>query len=144
MNDYKRRVRIEYKPFETHPELHKKPVGYTATVHDADTGEEIPNISDIVVYLRVSSINEAAITYYEDADRPGNLRKKRAMSANPELDVYAMERRTWLETVVFQALGEASMCWEEGTRGRFMGEEAKRIGNELIAILEEHYLRHRP
>ena len=137
MNDYKRRVRIEYKPFEQ-SEHSKKPVGYMCTVHDADTGEEITNISDIVVYLRVSSINEAAITYYEKDDGH-NRTKKTAMSANPELDVLAMERHTWLETVVFQALGEASMCWGERPRGVFQSEEAKRIGDTLIAEIARHY-----
>jgi hypothetical protein len=137
MNDYKRRVRIEHKPFE-HNGSGKKPVGYMTTVHDADTGEEITNITDVVVYLRVNGINEAAITYYEE-DNTKRPTKNTAMSANPDVDVLAMERDSWLETMVFQALGEASMCWGERPRGVFQGQEAKRIGNELIAEITRHY-----
>lgn len=136
MNDYKRRVRIEYKAPEN-SEHSKKPVGYMCTVHDADTGEEITNITDIVVYLRVNGINEAAITYYDDL--PNKPTKKTSTSPDPELDVLAMERRSWLETVVFQALGEASMCWGERPRGIFDSANAKRIGDELIAEIVRHY-----
>jgi|SRR5579872_1949731 len=137
MSDYKRRVRIEHKPFEQ-SESSKKPVGYMTTVHDADTGEQITNISDIVIYLRATSINEAAITYYEQ-DAAFDHTKKTTISANPELDVLAMERDSWLETMVFQALGEASMCWGERPRGVFDSTNAKRIGDELIAEIIRHY-----
>ena len=44
-----------------------------------------------------------------------------------------------IEGAVFQALGSASVCWENmsGT-GVFQSEEAKRIGDGLLAIIAEH------
>lgn len=39
-----------------------------------------------------------------------------------------------LKTKVFEALGAASMCWEED--GVFMDERATKIGDELIADLK--------
>ena len=133
---YKRRLRIEYKqPEQSAPD--SKPVGYRVTVHDADTGEQITNIRDIVVYLRAGGINEAAVTYYEQ-NSDGTLNNKHdavkttTLSSIAELDVLAMEERSWLTTIVFQALGEASMCWSERPRSVFQSQEAQRIGNALI------------
>ncbi len=42
-----------------------------------------------------------------------------------------------LEEVVFQALGEASMCWGETPKGVFDGANAKRIGDELLKAVKE-------
>lgn len=39
------------------------------------------------------------------------------------------------ETAIFEALGEASMCWSETPKGIFDSNNAERIGNELIEIL---------
>ncbi len=40
-----------------------------------------------------------------------------------------------IETAVFQALGEASMCWSQRPKGIFDSTNAKRIGDELLAII---------
>ena len=42
-----------------------------------------------------------------------------------------------LEEVVFQGLGEASMCWSETPKGVFDGEHAVRIGNEIMQAIRE-------
>ena len=46
-----------------------------------------------------------------------------------------MER---LRELVFQALGQASMCWSEIPRGVFDSEQAIQIGNELMKAIEAH------
>jgi hypothetical protein len=103
------------------------------TVHDADTGEEVTNVTDAVIYLRVNSVNEAAITYYEK-----DHSKKTAISANPEVDVLAMERHYWLDTVVSQALTEVSQrCTERITALQY--EEVQGIGAALISDIERHF-----
>lgn len=44
-----------------------------------------------------------------------------------------------LETAVFQALGAASVCWDpmDGT-GVFQSEQAKSIGDALVAYVRDH------
>jgi hypothetical protein len=42
-----------------------------------------------------------------------------------------------LEEVVFQGLGEASMCWSETPKGVFDSEHATRIGNEIMQAIKE-------
>lgn len=42
-----------------------------------------------------------------------------------------------LSELVFQALGEASMCWEVMPHSRFDDTRATEIGDKLIADLEE-------
>lgn len=42
-----------------------------------------------------------------------------------------------IESLVFQALGEASMCWSETPKGVFDSVNAKRIGNELVQAIKE-------
>ena len=42
-----------------------------------------------------------------------------------------------LREVVFQGLGEASMCWSETPKGVFDSDHAKRIGNEIMQAIEE-------
>ncbi len=47
-----------------------------------------------------------------------------------------------LEELVFQALGEASMCWSEMPKGVFDSDHAKEVGKRLIAAIrtgEEPY-----
>jgi hypothetical protein len=41
-----------------------------------------------------------------------------------------------LETLVFEALGQASMCWSETPKGVFDSEQAKKIGENLIAAIK--------
>lgn len=45
-----------------------------------------------------------------------------------------------LESAVFQALGAASVCWEQmsGT-GVFHSDRAKQIGDALLAFIEEEF-----
>jgi hypothetical protein len=42
-----------------------------------------------------------------------------------------------LRDVVFQALGEASMCWSQKPRGRFDSGYAARIGERVMAAIEQ-------
>lgn len=37
-----------------------------------------------------------------------------------------------LEVMVFEALGEVSMCWSETPKGVFQDQEAKIIGDNLV------------
>lgn len=39
-------------------------------------------------------------------------------------------------TAVFEAIGEASMCWEPRPAGVFDSEHAERVGTRLVQILE--------
>ncbi len=43
-----------------------------------------------------------------------------------------------LEELVFQALGEVSMCWSERPKGVFDSDRAKEVGNNLVADLHAH------
>lgn len=43
-----------------------------------------------------------------------------------------------LEALVFQALGQASMCWSETPKGMFDSAQAKKIGKDLIAAIKAH------
>lgn len=49
-----------------------------------------------------------------------------------------------LISLIFQALGEASMCWSETPKGVFELNEAIRIGNKLIddinSLIDEQYV----
>src|SRR5712691_6605882 len=42
-----------------------------------------------------------------------------------------------LESIVFQGLGEASMCWSERPKGAFDIGNAKRIGEEIMQAVKE-------
>src|SRR6266849_9862312 len=42
-----------------------------------------------------------------------------------------------LEEVVFQGLGEASMCWSETPKGVFDSNRAKRIGDEIMQAIQD-------
>lgn len=44
-----------------------------------------------------------------------------------------------LEEMVFQALGEASMCWSEIPKGVFDSDHAKEIGERLVADIKHFY-----
>jgi hypothetical protein len=45
-----------------------------------------------------------------------------------------------LREVVFQALGAASVCWDDIEKaGVFQSEKAKEIGDALVAWIEEYY-----
>lgn len=44
---------------------------------------------------------------------------------------------TPLHEAVFQALGQASMCWNPKPEGIFDSEEAAKIGDELIAKIQD-------
>ena len=41
-----------------------------------------------------------------------------------------------IERHVFEAIGEASMCWENTPTGVFDSDRAKRIGDDLIKFIE--------
>jgi hypothetical protein len=43
-----------------------------------------------------------------------------------------------LKALVFQALGQASMCWSEGPKGTFDSAQAKNIGDELITAIKQY------
>jgi hypothetical protein len=43
-----------------------------------------------------------------------------------------------LQTEVFEAMGETSMCWEPIPAGVFQSTNAERIGNELMAKIESN------
>jgi hypothetical protein len=43
-----------------------------------------------------------------------------------------------LEAMVFQVLGQASMCWSEKPGGVFDSEQAMRIGYTLINAMVQH------
>lgn len=42
-----------------------------------------------------------------------------------------------LETLVFEALGEASMCWSETPKGVFQDSKAKEVGDKLIEAIKQ-------
>ena len=44
-----------------------------------------------------------------------------------------------LEELVFQALGEASMCWDETPKGVFESSKAKEIGEKLLRSIRTYY-----
>ena len=52
------------------------------------------------------------------------------------LAVYGVPGEEELRRLVFEALGEASMCWSERPKGVFDSVHAKRIGDELIAAIK--------
>jgi len=41
-----------------------------------------------------------------------------------------------LKEVLFQALGEASMCWSENPNGIFKSDRCKEIGEEVICVFD--------
>jgi hypothetical protein len=46
-----------------------------------------------------------------------------------------------LKEKVFQALGEASLCWDEKPYGIFDSTNANRIGNELLLAIKDELMR---
>ena len=46
-----------------------------------------------------------------------------------------------LKEKVFQALGEASLCWDERPYGIFDSTNANRIGNELLLAIKDELMR---
>ena len=89
MNDiYKRRIRVECKPDELK--------GYMLTVHDADTGEEITNFTDVEMHLHVSRLNTATVIYLEEDEQRKPI-EKTGITANPEVAVTAMETMPLIE-----------------------------------------------
>lgn len=42
-----------------------------------------------------------------------------------------------MRRLVFEALGEASMCWSETPKGVFDGAHAKQIGEDLLKAIQE-------
>ena len=43
-----------------------------------------------------------------------------------------------LEELVYQSIGQASMCWIGGPSGEFDQKNAKRIAEELLQAIREH------
>jgi len=48
-----------------------------------------------------------------------------------------MEENKTLENKVFEALGEATMCWSETPKGVFESSKAEEIGNRLMKEIED-------
>lgn len=44
---------------------------------------------------------------------------------------------TLLETAVYRAIGQASMCWTQTPRGIFKSEEADKIGKKLLEVIRK-------
>jgi hypothetical protein len=44
-----------------------------------------------------------------------------------------------LREIVFQALGQASMCWDERPTGIFDSRQAVKVGDDLVAAIEGYY-----
>lgn len=60
------------------------------------------------------------------------------MSATTTGETRYLDQARTLEELVFQALGAASMCWENPAgAGVFESDRAKEIGDELLARLRE-------
>lgn len=50
-----------------------------------------------------------------------------------------MSTQEKIQELVFQALGEASVCsWSEPPKGEFNSTDVKRIGDELVASIMEY------
>ena len=54
---YKRRIRIECKPDE--------PIGRRTHIIDVETGEDITNVTSVMIYLNSREYNVAKLIYYE-------------------------------------------------------------------------------
>lgn len=87
---YRRRVRIECDPNQPH--------SHSVSVRDLDTGEIIPGVACVVIYLNPTKVNEAELTYWE-TDEQGRIllrddkpiaRKLRVEDL--EVDISAYER----------------------------------------------------
>lgn len=46
------------------------------------------------------------------------------------------DKNTTKRAAVFEALGRASLCWDEAPNGVFNSEDALELGNELIEFLD--------
>ncbi len=44
-----------------------------------------------------------------------------------------------INEIIFQAIGEASMCWDPIPIGVFDSSKAKEIGDKLISKIKRHY-----
>lgn len=53
----------------------------------------------------------------------------------PEYDVVNLRE---LREAIFQALGAASVCWEETPPGVFDSDRAAQVGNELVKIVLQY------
>lgn len=45
-------------------------------------------------------------------------------------------KKEQLNTLVFVALGEASMCWSKAPKGEFNSDKALLVGNKLVEDIE--------
>lgn len=86
---YKRRIRIQGKQDDL--------IGHSIQILDAETGDLIPNIAKVTIYLNPTDINKAELTYYE-TDGSGSLVVKDGKpvervetTENPDVDLTAME-----------------------------------------------------
>lgn len=55
------------------------------------------------------------------------------------ISIRSHKKRKLIEQKVFEALGEASMCWSETPKGVFDSSNATEIGNRLIKEIENVY-----
>jgi hypothetical protein len=77
----KRRLRIEGKTNNIS--------GHYVTVHDADTGEPIENITALTIHVGVGKLNKAEVIYYP-SDHHLPIEKK-ITTDNPEFSLTALE-----------------------------------------------------
>lgn len=124
---YKRRIRVEGKPDELK--------GYMLTVHDADTGEEITNFTDVEMHLHVMLLNTATVIYLEE-DEYGRPIEKTGVTENPEVAVTALETLNML--AAFSAYADKI---ERNTHGRevpvlkLYGDNSGRIHDDRADIV---------
>ncbi len=134
---YKRHIRVEGKPEHL--------AGYLLTVHDAETGEQITNITSVDLHLEPDLLNVATVTYIEQDEH-----EKTGLSARPEVSVTALETFTPLEqatahesdirALILHAFGEAWMCWSDMPTGEFDSAKVTQIANGLIRDIKEFSL----
>ncbi|SRR5579875_1333501 len=138
MGTYRRKVHIEVNP--------DKPIGYMVTVRDAETGKDIPGIHAIDLHIEPAEVIMAQIQYYElNPENSGVVIKDNEpvshteTIANPSVDLTAWESIHGLRQMVYEALGQASMCWKGHPQGEFDQQRIARVGENLIADIVQYY-----
>ena len=84
-------------------------------------------------------ITEGGCDFGYGSDRMGLDDALDAIVAHPAAPTVEIDRGA-LATMIFSAMGEASMCWESVTHsGTFDSTRARRIGDELLAVVIAHF-----
>lgn len=101
-----------------------------------DGNDEVVCPGDYVVSLRERELNSPDVSLYRVA------RPRPTVAVMPGQDTGGtvdLSGAMTAEEAVFQALGAASMCWEDVAKaGVFKSRTATRIGNELLAWFRAH------